>query len=148
MPTRARPARVEENLHRPFPSQWHQRVAASIDSISSHRCLAVRRARSAKLRGSTSIRVRSESPWRSTAWRDERLGEQLRLPLQPAIAPSGRVRETLDPRVSVRYRERGASGVARLPRPQGPEFAYSTKVVTCSAFAVLPPSDFRLRQPR
>src|ERR1700677_1244733 len=119
MPTRARPARVEENLHRPFPSQWHRRVAASIDSISLHRCWAVRRARSAKLRASTSIRVRSESPWRSMAWRDERHGEQLRLPLQPAIAPSGRVRERLDLRVSVRYREGDAIEVARLPRAQG-----------------------------
>src|SRR3984885_6806866 len=148
MPTLARLAHAEEKLHRRFPSQWHWRAAASIDSISSRRCWAVRRARSATLRASTSIRVRLESPPRSMAWRDEGHGEQLRLPLQPAIAPSGRVRETLDPRVSVRYRERGASGVARLPRPQGPEFAYSTKVVTWAAFAVLPPSDFRLRQPR
>src|SRR5580704_11139931 len=148
MPTLARLVRVEENLHRPFPSQWHRRAAASIDSISSRRCWAVRRARSATLRSSSSILFRLESPSRIMAWRDERLGEQLRLPLQPAIAPSGRVREKLDLRASVRCRERGASGVARLPRPQGPEFAYSTKVVTCAAFAVLPPSDFRLRQPR
>src|SRR6202166_3508212 len=82
------------------------------------------------------------------AWQDERPGEQLRLPLQPAIAPSGRVRERLDLRVSVRYRERGASGVARLPRPQGLESADSTKVVTCAAFALLPPSDFPPRRPR
>src|SRR5260370_11374272 len=135
-------------LHRRFPLQGHSRAAASIDSISSRRCWAVRRARSARLRASTSIRVRSESPSRSMAWQDERLGEQLRLPLQPAIAPNGRVRERLDLRVSVRYRERGASGVASLPRPQGLESADSTKVVTCAAFAPPPPSDFRPRQPR
>src|SRR6202051_5181777 len=148
MPTLARLAHVEEKLHRRFPSQWHRRAAASIDSISSRRCWAVRRARSARLRASMSIRVRSESPSRSMAWRDERPGEQLRLPLQPAIAPSGRVRERLDLRVSVRYRERGVSRVAHLPRPQGLESADSTKVVTCSAFALLPPSDFPPRRPR
>src|SRR5580704_15072176 len=148
MPTLARLAHVEEKLHRRFLSKWHRRAAASIDSISSRRCWAVRRARSARLRASTSIRVRLESPSRNMAWRDARPGEQLRLPLRPEIAPSGRVRERLALRVSVRYRERGASGVARLPRPQGPEFADSTKVVTCAAFAVLPPSNFRLRQPR
>src|ERR1700730_13416310 len=82
------------------------------------------------------------------AWRDERPGEQLRLPLQPAIAPSGRVRERLDLRVSVRYRERGASGVARLPRPPGLESGDSTKVETCAVFALLPPSDFPLRRPQ
>src|ERR1700722_2772000 len=139
MPTLARLAHAEEKPHRRFPSQWHRRAAASIDSISSRRCWAVRRAKSARLRASTSIRVRSESPSRSMAWRDERRGEQLRLPLQPAIAPSGRVRERLDLRVSVRYRERGASAVARLLHAQGPESADSTKVVTCAAFAVLPP---------
>src|ERR1700719_4519094 len=82
------------------------------------------------------------------AGQNERPGEQLRLPLQPAIAPSGRVRERLDLRVSVRCRERGASGVARLPRPQGLESADSTKVVTCAAVAPPPPSDFLPRQPR
>src|ERR1700680_2487785 len=82
------------------------------------------------------------------AWQDERPGEQLRLPRQPAIAPSGRVRERLDLQVSFRYRERGASGVARLPRPQGLESADSTKVVTCAAFALPPPSDFLPRQAR
>src|SRR5580700_10109634 len=148
MPTLARLAHAEEKLHRRFPSQWHRRAAASIDSISSRRCSAVRGARSARLRASTSIRVPSESPSRSTAWQDERPGEQLRLPLQPAIAPSGRVRERLDLQVSVRYRERGASGVARLPHPQGLESADSTKVVTCAAFALPPPSDFLPRQPR
>jgi hypothetical protein len=54
----------------------------------------------------------------------------------------------LDLRVSVRYRERGASGVGRPPRPQDLESAGSTKVVTCAAFALLPPSDFPPRQPR
>src|ERR1700693_2904411 len=78
----------------------------------------------------------------------EGTGEQLRLPLQPATAPSGRVRERLDLRVSVRYRERGASGVGRPPRPQDFESAGSTKVVTCAVFALLPPSDFRPRQPQ
>src|SRR2546422_4551115 len=63
------------------------------------------RAKSAGLRASTSIRVRSESPSRSTAWRDERPGVQLRLPLQPAIAPSARDRGRLDPQASVRDRK-------------------------------------------
>jgi integrase len=51
---------------------------------------------SRRLRASTSIRVRSESPWRSIAWRDERPGVQLSLssktrasrrevPLAPAV---------------------------------------------------------------
>src|SRR6267143_1904223 len=81
------------------------------------------------------------------AWRGERPGVQLRLPRQPAIAPNGRDRERLDLPVSVRSRERGASGVARLPRPQGLESADSTKVVRCAAFALLPPSDFPPRRP-
>src|SRR6202521_1539202 len=79
---------------------------------------------------------------------DEQLGEQLRLPRLPAIAPSARDRERFDPRASTRFREPGASGVARLPRPQGLESADSTKVVTCAAFALLPPSDFPPRRPR
>src|SRR6266403_2482413 len=82
------------------------------------------------------------------ACRDERPGVQLRLPHQPALAPSGRDRERLDPPVSVRYRERGASGVGRLARSQDLESADSTKVVTCAAFALLPPSDFPPRRPR
>src|SRR4029077_17463477 len=81
------------------------------------------------------------------AWRDERPGVQLRLPLQPAIAPSGRVRERLGPPVSVRCRERCASGVERLPPPQGLESAGSTKVVTCVVFALPPPLDFPPPQP-
>src|SRR5713101_4667327 len=81
------------------------------------------------------------------AWRDERPGEQLRLPLLPAIAPSERDRERLDLPESVRYRGRGASGVARLPRPQGLESAGLGKVVTCAAFALLPPLDFPPRRP-
>src|ERR1700730_16849447 len=100
------------------------------------------------LRASTSIRVRSESPSRSMAWQDERPGERLRLPLHPAIAPSGHVRERLDLRVSVRYRERGASAVGCQSLPQGLESADSTKVVTCAAFALPPPSDFLPPQPR
>src|SRR5271154_4133555 len=148
MPTLARFAHAEEKLHRRFPSQLHRRAAASIDSISSRRYWAVRRARSAKLRASTSIRVRSESPSRSMAWRDERHGEQLRLPLQLAIAPSGRVRERLDLRVSVRYREGDAIEVARLPRAQGLGSVGSRKVVKCAVFAPPQPSDFRLRQLR
>src|ERR1700681_2499554 len=78
---------------------------------------------------------------------DERPGVQLRLPLQPALVPRGRVRERLDLPLSVRCRERGASVVARLPRPQDLESADSMKVVTCAIF-VLPPSDCRPRQPR
>src|SRR5438128_8184187 len=82
------------------------------------------------------------------AWRDERPGVQLRLPLQPAIALSGRDRERLAPPVSVRCRERGASGVGRLPRLQGLESADSAKVATCAVVALPPPSDFLPRQPR
>src|SRR5229473_8166064 len=82
------------------------------------------------------------------AWRDERPGVQLHLPLQPAIALSGRDRERLDPPVSVRYRELFASGVGRPPRPQDLESADLAKVVTCAAFALLPPSDFPPRRPR
>src|SRR5258708_20092268 len=79
---------------------------------------------------------------------DERPGEQLRLPRLLAIAPSERVRERLDPRVSVRFRERGVSGVGRLARSQGLESAGSRKVVKCAAAALLPPSDFLLPQPQ
>src|SRR2546422_11056035 len=82
------------------------------------------------------------------AWRDERPGVQLHLPLQHAIATSGRDRERRDPPVSVRYRELFASGVRYPPRPQDLESADSTKVATCAAFAVPPPSDFPRRQPR
>src|ERR1700693_3000118 len=64
------------------------------------------------------------------------------------VLPRGRVRERLDLRMSVRYRERGASGVAHLPRPQDLESADLAKVVTCAAFALLPPSDFPPRRPR
>src|SRR2546422_2702726 len=81
-------------------------------------------------------------------WRDQRPGVQLRLPLQPAIALSGRDRERLDPPVSVRCRELFASGVRYPPGPQDLESADSTKVATCAVFAVLPPSDFPSRQPR
>src|SRR6267154_491358 len=77
---------------------------------------------------------------------DERPGEQLRLPRLLATAPSERVRERLDPRVSVRFRERGVSGVGRLVRSQDLESAGSRKVVKCAVFALLPLSDFRLRQ--
>src|SRR5467141_1760885 len=82
------------------------------------------------------------------AWEDERPGAQLQLPLLPAIAPSERDRERLDPPMSVRYRALFASGVGRPPRPQDLESADSTKVVTCAVFALLLPSHFRPRQPR
>src|SRR3984957_8684138 len=82
------------------------------------------------------------------AWRDERPGVQLRLPLQPAIAPRGRDRGRLDPPVLVRCREPFASGAGRPPRPQDLESADSTKVVTCAVFAPPPPSGFLPRQPR
>src|SRR5229473_1800575 len=81
------------------------------------------------------------------AWRDERPGVQPQLPLQPAIAPRGRVRERPDLPVSVRCREHGVSRVAHPPHPRDLESAGLTKVVTCAAFALLPPSDFRPRQP-
>src|SRR5258708_26961739 len=79
---------------------------------------------------------------------DERPGEQLRLPRLPAIAPSARDRERLDPRASTRFRGHGASGVALLVRSQDLESAGSRKVVTCAASALLPPSDFLPPRPR
>src|SRR5229473_5051871 len=82
------------------------------------------------------------------AWRDQRPGVQLLLPLQPAIALSGRDRERLDPPVSSRRRELFASGVECPPRPQDLESADSTKAATCAAFAVLLPSCFPRRRPR
>ena len=100
---------------------------------------------SRKICKASGIQVNScpvRKPMRSMASRDERPGVQLLLPLQPAIAPSGRVRERLALPVSVRCRERGVSRVAHLPRPQDLESADLVKVVTCAAFALLPPSDF------
>src|SRR5882724_8090933 len=82
------------------------------------------------------------------AWRDQPPGVQLLRPLQPAIALSGRDRERPDPPVSDRRRELFASEVGCPPRPQDLESADSTKVVTCAAFAVLPPSGFPRRPPR
>src|SRR5579864_9015753 len=82
------------------------------------------------------------------AWRDERPGVQLHLPLQPAIAPRGRDQGKLDPQVSARCRELFASGVGHPPRPQDLESADSAKVATCAALAGLPPSGFPLRLPR
>src|SRR6266478_7437740 len=82
------------------------------------------------------------------AWRDERPGVQLRLPLQPAIAPRGRDQGRLDPQVSARCRELFASGVGRPPRPQDLESADSTKVATCVVFALPPPLDFPPQQLR
>src|SRR6266478_5043532 len=82
------------------------------------------------------------------AWRDERPDVQLHLPLQPAITPSGRDQERRDPPVSGRYRGLFASGVRHPPRLQDLESADSTKVATCAAFAVLPPSDFPPRRPQ
>jgi hypothetical protein len=139
---------VEERLHRFFPSKAHPQAEASIDSISSRRCLIARRARSAELRASTSIRGRSESPSRSMVWQDRRPGAQLRLPLQPAIARRGRDRGRLNPLVSVRYRERFASRVEHRPRSQDLESADSTRVAMCAALAGPPPSGFPRRQPQ
>src|ERR1700723_1147839 len=82
------------------------------------------------------------------AWRDERPGERLRPPLQPAIAPGGRDRERLGPPESVRCHEPYGSGVGRRPLPQDPESAGSTKVARCAALALPPPSDFPLRRRR
>src|ERR1700730_7004318 len=82
------------------------------------------------------------------AWRDQRPGVQLRLPLQPATAMTGRDRERRAPPVSVRYRELFALGVECPPRPQDLESADSTKAATCAAFAVLPPSGCPRRPPR
>src|SRR5216683_2328569 len=82
------------------------------------------------------------------AYWDERSGERPRLPPLPAIAPSEHDRERFDPQASSRSREHGASGGGRLVRSQDLESADSRKVVKCAASALLPPSDFRLRQPR
>src|SRR6266436_1345040 len=79
---------------------------------------------------------------------DERLGEQLRLPLQPATAQRGRDRGRLDPPASVQCRERGASREACLPRPQDLESADSKMVVTCAVFALPLPLDFPPRRPQ
>src|ERR1700731_2394066 len=95
--------------HRLFLSRGPQQVEGNIDSISLRQCSAARRAGYARLRASTSIRVRSESPSRSRAWRDERPGEQLRPPRQPAIELRARDRERLAPPVSTRRHELCAS---------------------------------------
>src|SRR5216684_6460073 len=79
---------------------------------------------------------------------DERPGEQLRLPFQPAIGVLARDRGRFDPPVSGQRREPGVSRVACLSRPQDPESADSKMVVTCAGFAVLLPSGFPRRQPR
>src|SRR5271167_3008993 len=76
---------------------------------------------------------------------DERPGEQLRSPLLPGIAPSGRGPEMRGQRASVRSHELAGSEVARLIRFQDLEFAGSTKVVKYATFALLPLSDFPLR---
>src|SRR6266403_1865645 len=82
------------------------------------------------------------------AYWDERPCEPLRLPHLPAIAPSARDRERFDPRASTRFREHGASGVGLLVRSQDLGSAGLTKVVTCAASALLPPSDFLPPRPR
>src|ERR1700720_1633462 len=82
------------------------------------------------------------------AWRDQRPGVQLRLPLNPAITLWGGGRERRAPPVSGRRRELFASEVGCPLRPQDLESADSTKAATCEEFAVLPPSGFPRRQPR
>src|SRR5271163_4648126 len=82
------------------------------------------------------------------ASRDERPGEPLRLPLQPAIAPSGRDPERLDLPVSVRCRERGGSRAARPPRPPDLGSAGLAMVATCAVLALLPRSHFLPQRPR
>src|SRR5437870_12884787 len=82
------------------------------------------------------------------AWQDERPGEQLRLPLQPAIAPSGRDQGRHDLPASVQCRERGVSREACLPRPQDLESAGSKMVVTCAVVALPLPLDFPPRRPQ
>src|SRR5260370_14333993 len=82
------------------------------------------------------------------AWPDQPPGVQLRWPLQPAIARSGRDRERPDPLVSGRRRELFASEVGCPPRPQDLESADSTKVATYAAFAAQPPLGFPRRQPQ
>src|SRR5271155_418235 len=82
------------------------------------------------------------------AWRDEPPGVHLRPPLPPALALRGRDRERLDPPASARCRERGVSGVARPPPPQGLESAGSARAAMCAVFALPPRSDFPPRPPR
>src|SRR5258707_4192871 len=96
MPGLAALVPFEEKRHRFFLSKGPPQVAGNIDSISSRQCSAVRRAGSATLRASRSIRVRSESPSRSRAWRDELPDAQLPPPHQPAIELRAPDRETLD----------------------------------------------------
>src|SRR5277367_3689259 len=121
MPSPAALVPFEEKQRRLFLSKGLPQVAANIDSISSHQYSATRRAISARLPASRSIRVRSESPSRSKAWREEQLGVQLRPPRQPAIELLARDRERRDPPVSARCRELCASGVGRRCLPQGLE---------------------------
>src|SRR5208282_4736396 len=113
MPGLAALVPFEEKQHRLFLSKVPPQAAANIDSISSRQCSATRRAIFARLRASRSTRVRSESPSKSKAWRDERLGVQLRLPHRPAIEPRARDRERLDPPVSARLHELCALFVGR-----------------------------------
>src|SRR5271154_686868 len=82
------------------------------------------------------------------AWRDERPGERLRLPPQPAAAQSAGDRERFAPPVSVRCRERGASEVGRQSHSQDLESAGLTMVVTCAVLALLPRSHCRPRRPQ
>src|SRR5438128_12415954 len=82
------------------------------------------------------------------AWQDERPGEQLRLPLQPAIAPSARDQRRHDLPASVQCRERGVSREACLPRPQDLESAGSKMVATCAVVALPLPLDFPPRRPQ
>src|SRR5258708_33463508 len=70
------------------------------------------------------------------------------MPFPRGRAKRGGGGEGRDPPVSIRCRERGASGVGRLPRPQDRESAGSTKVETYATFALLPRSDFPRRRPR
>src|SRR5258707_15351113 len=73
-------------------------------------------------------------------------GVQFGLPHHPEPARGGCEGKKRDPPVSVRCRERGASGVGRLARSQDLESADSTKVVTCAVFALPPSSDFPPQQ--
>src|SRR5271156_6455088 len=95
----------EERQRRLFLSKGPPQAAANIDSISSRQCSATRRAIFARLRASRSTRVRSESPSKSKAWGDDRLGVPLRPPHRPERDPPARDRKSLAPPVSARLHE-------------------------------------------
>src|SRR5438270_12575478 len=83
-------SRQIRDLEEEVGAQLLTRGARGIELTPAGRAFAdhARLVLSAGLRASTSIRVRSESPWRSMVWPDEPPGVQLRPPLHPPTAPN------------------------------------------------------------